>query len=109
MREAFDRMEAHTLATEEGRRADQEFHAALLDASGNAFLASLTSGVGAAVAWTTVFKQRKGPLRRDALPDHRRVYDAVAAGEPRGAHRAMAELIDMAFHDTATLEAADAV
>ena len=108
MREALAGMEKHTLGTEAGRRADQDFHAALLDAAGNAFLASLTSGVGAAVAWTTVFKQRKGPLRRDALPDHHRVFDAVDAGDAPGAHRAMAELIDMAFHDTTKL-GADAI
>lgn len=100
MAKALDGMAAHTLATEEGRRADQEFHAALLDASGNPFLVTLTSGVGAAVAWTTIFKQRNSPLRRDPVPDHQRVYDAIAAGDPEGAHAAMAHLVDMAFLDT---------
>ncbi|MGN6376921.1 MAG: FadR/GntR family transcriptional regulator [Sphingomonas sp.] len=104
LKEALERMERHTLEVEAGRRADQDFHAVPLDAAGNAFLASLTSGVGAAVAWTTVFKQRKGALKRNALPDHRRVYEAVAAGDPSRASAAMAELIDMAFHDTAELE-----
>lgn len=105
MRAALNGMETHRLSTEAGRRADQDFHAALLDAAGNPFLASLTSGVGAAIAWTTVFKQRKGALTRDALPDHVRVFEAVSAGDAPGAHRAMAELIDMAFHDTTDLGA----
>jgi DNA-binding FadR family transcriptional regulator len=101
MAEALRGMEEHTLAVEEGRIADQRFHAALLEASSNPFLTSLTTSVGAAVAWTTIFKQRNSPLRRDPIPDHQRVYDAIAAGDAEGAHRAMAELVDMAFLDTA--------
>lgn len=100
MAEALEGMEKHTLAVEEGRLADQNFHAALLDASNNPFLVTLTSGVGAAVAWTTIFKQRHSPLRRDPLPDHRRVFEAVAAGDPAAAHKAMSDLVDMALLDT---------
>jgi len=100
MAEALEGMEKYTLAVEEGRIADQNFHAALLDASGNPFLVTLTSGVGAAVAWTTIYKQRNTPLRRDPLPDHRRVFEAVAAGDPAGAHKAMSDLVDMALFDT---------
>src|SRR3546814_1933936 len=77
--------------------SDQYFHAALLEASGNPFLVTLTSGVGAAVAWTTIFKQRHMPLSRDPIPDHRRVFEAVAAGNAKAAHKAMANLVDMAF------------
>ena len=100
MAQALEGMSEHTLAVEEGRIADQNFHAALLDATSNPFLTSLTTSVSAAVAWTTVFKQRNSPLRRDPVPDHRRVYDAIAAGDPDAAHQAMAELVDMAFLDT---------
>ncbi|WP_448657690.1 FadR/GntR family transcriptional regulator [Sphingomonas sp. CJ99] len=105
--DALNGMTRHTLATPEGRVADQHFHAALLDAAANPFLTTLTSGVGAAVAWTTIFKQRKSPLQRDPLPDHRRVFDAVVAGDPALAHRVMTELVDQAFRDTtSTLPAA---
>jgi DNA-binding FadR family transcriptional regulator len=100
MAEALDGMAEHTLAVEEGRIADQNFHAALLDASDNPFLTSLTTSVAAAVAWTTIFKQRNSPLRRDPVPDHRRVYEAIAEGDAEAAHRAMTELVDMAFLDT---------
>lgn len=100
MADALDAMERHTLAVEAGRIADQNFHAALLDASGNQFLVTLTSGVGAAVAWTTIFKQRNSPLRRDPLPDHRKVFEAVAEADPAKAHAAMTHLVDMAFLDT---------
>lgn len=100
MKSALEGMACHTLMSQEGRMADQRFHAALLNASANPFLITLTSGVGAAVAWTTVYKQRNTPLRRDPMPEHWRVFDAVAAGDPVQAHHAMTELVDQAFLDT---------
>jgi DNA-binding FadR family transcriptional regulator len=100
LRECLDRMAASSLAVDEGRRADRDFHAALLEASGNPFLVSLTSGVAAAVTWTTIFKQRKRPLPRDPLPDHERVYEAVASGDAAAARAAMAELVHLALLDT---------
>ncbi len=100
MRRALDTMAARSLAVEAGQQADCAFHTALLEASGNPFLASLTSGVAAAVTWTTIFKQRKRPLPRDPLPDHERVYEAVAARDPAAAHAAMAELVRLALLDT---------
>lgn len=102
MRGALEKMAEHSLAVEAGREADKSFHSTLLDASGNVFLASLTAGVEAAVAWTTEFKQRKSPLRRDPLPDHRKVFEAVAAEDADAAHKAMAELVDWAFIETTT-------
>ena len=108
MGKALEAMAEHTLAVEAGRVADQNFHAALLEASGNPFLISLTSGVSAAIAWTTAFKQRVRPLQRDPIPDHRRVYDAIATGDAGAAHKAMAELVDMAFLDTANAPRAPA-
>lgn len=100
MRRALDGMAEHTLQTESGRVADQEFHAALLNASGNPFVISLTNGVTAAVDALTKFKQRDAPLERDPVPDHERVFDAVAAKDTEGARRAMAELIRLAMVDT---------
>lgn len=99
---ALRRMGEHTLATREGRAADQDFHSALLQASDNPFLANLTSGIGAAIEWTTIFKQRKRPLIRDPMPDHIRVYEAISASNRNEARRAMAHLIDMALLDTTT-------
>lgn len=100
MEQALENMRKHTLATEDGRAADQLFHSTMLEATGNAFLASLTSGVEAAVAWTTEFKQRKSPLLRDPVPDHERVFDALAASDAAAARAAMRELVDQAFVDT---------
>jgi DNA-binding FadR family transcriptional regulator len=100
MAQALQGMSEHTLATDAGRAADQKFHASLLRATNNPFVASLTSGVGAAVSWTTIFKQRHKPLPRDPVPDHERVFQAIAAADPDAAREAMATLIDLALRDT---------
>jgi DNA-binding FadR family transcriptional regulator len=100
MRGALKGMATHTLATEAGRQADLDFHTTLLNATDNPFIISLTSGVSAAINATTVFKQRKGPLRRDPMPDHVRVFEAIAAKDPHKAQQAMSELIVLARLDT---------
>ena len=100
MRHALDAMTKHTLNVEEGRIADKEFHAALLLATANPFIVSLTNGVTAAVNALTEFKQRIAPLKRDPAPDHWRVYDAIAAKDAEAARVAMTELIRLAIMDT---------
>ena len=93
-------MKKHTLASEAGQIADQEFHAALLEATGNTFLVSLTQSVAAAVAWTTIFKQRSSRPMRDAYPDHKKVLLAVEKQDREAAQSAMEELVELAFRDT---------
>jgi DNA-binding FadR family transcriptional regulator len=100
MHRALETMSTHTLNVEEGRIADKEFHAALLLATHNPFIVSLTNGVTAAVNALTEFKQRISPLKRDPVPDHWRVYDAIAAKDADAARVAMAELIRLALLDT---------
>jgi DNA-binding FadR family transcriptional regulator len=100
MRSALERMVTHTLATEAGQQADLDFHSALLDATQNPFMISLTEGVSAVIRTTTTFKQRDRPLRRDPVPDHQRVFDAIEARNIRRAQHAMRELIDLARMDT---------
>ena len=100
LRTSLERMTEHSLAIDEGQQADCDFHVTLLEASGNPFLASLMSGVAAAVTWTTIFKQRKEPLPRDPLPDHETVYRAVASRDAPAAHKAMTELVGLALLDT---------
>src|SRR3954466_8151829 len=99
MAAALDGMALHSLAKQEGQEADRDFHTALLQASGNLVMRSLTSSIGAAVAWSTIFKQRSEPLKRDAVLDHRKVYDAVAAGDGAAARQAMGDLVDLAHSD----------
>lgn len=100
---ALEVMAHETLHTERGRSADQDFHAILLAASANPFLVSLSSSVTAAVTWSTMFKERTQRLRRDAVPDHIKIYEAIAARDPAAARSAMVELIDLAFTDAVQL------
>lgn len=107
MRDALDRMRQHTLKVEAGRQADQDFHAALLEATGNPFVTSLTRGITTAIGALTEYKQRNIPLVRDPIPDHEQVYDTVAAGDPEAARQAMADLIRLAIMDTPVEQAWD--
>ncbi|MCP5144806.1 MAG: FadR family transcriptional regulator [Gammaproteobacteria bacterium] len=100
MREALLNMERFGLADAEGQSADRDFHDAILAATRNPVLVSLTSSIGAAVRWTTIFKQRKRKLPRNPLVDHWRVFDAIAAGGADAARAAMEELVTLALEDT---------
>ncbi|WP_418152368.1 FadR/GntR family transcriptional regulator [Litorimonas sp. RW-G-Af-16] len=100
MTQSLNDMEKYTLATEEGRSADRNFHDIILAATNNEVLISLSSGIGAAVRWTTIYKQRETTLPRDPIPDHRRVLDAIAAKDSEGAKSACITLLLLAHEDT---------
>jgi DNA-binding FadR family transcriptional regulator len=100
MRDALQRMDLHGLADPGGQSADREFHDAILTATRNPALVALSSSIGAAVRWTTIFKQRKRRLPRDPMPEHRRVFDAIAAGGADTARAAMQDLVSLALADT---------
>lgn len=102
MSRSLKAMAVHTLGTEEGQIADREFHATLLVASDNPFLRTLTSSISTAVSWTTVLKQRVRPLVRDPIPDHQRVFDAIASRDADAARAAMSKLVELALFDTRT-------
>lgn len=100
MAEALNGMARHGLESNAGRAADQAFHAALLRATGNAFVASLIAGVGAAVTLTNYYKGAHVRRLRDSVPDHRQVYDAIERRNPKAARLAMIDLVDLALKDT---------
>ncbi len=100
MRQALQRMEQHGLETQEGRDADIEFHEQVLEAASNPLLAQLSTGITAAVRWTTIFKARRSALPRDPMGDHWAVFDAIAAGGPDAARAAMRTLVSGALRDT---------
>ena len=93
-------MKEYTLATEIGRNADLEFHACLMGATKNEALTSLSTSIGAAVAWTTIFKQRQNALPRDPLPDHIAVFEAIERKDANYARWCMETLVRMALKDT---------
>lgn len=100
MRHGLEAMQAHGLGAEAGRLGDSNFHTALLAATQNEMLASLSSGISAAVHWTTVYKMRANPLPRDPSEAHLRVFEAIRAGNPDAARIAMSDLLRVALADT---------
>lgn len=104
---ALDAMERHTLASETGRVADRDFHTAILRATRNDALVVLSSSIGAAVNWTTQYKQRARALPRNPIPDHRRVFEAISVGDAEAAGAAMRVLVDLALDDTSWSLASD--
>ena len=104
MRIALEGMATHTLATEAGRQADLDFHTVLLLATGNPFIISMANGVRAAIRTTTIYKQRKRPLRRNPLPDHLRVFEAIAARDSLRAQEAMGDADTAGAHRHADIQ-----
>ncbi|MHB8284298.1 MAG: FadR/GntR family transcriptional regulator [Caulobacteraceae bacterium] len=100
MRTFLQEMQTHSLTTEAGRQADRDFHDAVLEATRNPALMALSSSIGSAVRWTTIYKQRRRGLPRDPMPEHWHVFDAIAVGNAESARLAMQELITLAHEDT---------
>lgn len=100
MKDALAGMRRHSLATEQGRAADRQFHDAILQATRNDAMIVLSASIGAAVSWTTQFKQRARALPRNPIPDHVLVYDAIVAGDVEAASAAMKALVELALEDT---------
>lgn len=100
MEKALTTMSRYGLESRSGQLADQLFHTVLLRAANNVFIASLTAGVGAAVTWTTIYKRTRSARLRNSVPDHRKVYEALASSDPESARKAMSGLIDLALRDT---------
>ncbi len=99
MAQALDDMREFGLATAKGQAGDHRFHTTLLAAAGNLALASLASSIGAAVKWTTFYKQAAYEVPRDPLPEHLAVYHAIKDRDPAGARARMEELIALAAKD----------
>jgi DNA-binding FadR family transcriptional regulator len=100
MSEALEEMARHGLATAEGRAADERFHEALLVATGNQALMTLSASICAAIHWTTYFKYRSHEPPRDAIPDHRKLYAAIVDKDADRAARAAKDLIQLALADS---------
>ena len=99
MSAALSIMKAETLNSKTGRDADLEFHRVMLASAKNTALASLSNSIGAAISWSTSYKARHNALDRDSIPDHERVFEAIAKGDQTAAHWAMESLIRLAQAD----------
>ncbi|UZK70285.1 FadR family transcriptional regulator [Sphingomonas sp. S1-29] len=100
LRHALDSMGRLSVFNEEGRAADRDFHAAILTASRNDALITLSAGITAAVGWTSDLVSRGKATPRDPMPDHIAVYNAIADRDPTAAFQAMKDLVDFALADT---------
>lgn len=99
MEQALDEMRRLGLRNEQGQAADRQFHRVILEATGNEALVSLAGSVGAAVQWTTHFKQRARKVPRDPVPEHAALYEAIASGDAERAREAMETLVQLALED----------
>ena len=99
MRDALAEMDRLKLSTEAGRAADRAFHDAVLQATQNEAVVALSSSVGAAIRWTTLFKHRVQKSPRDPIADHLRVLDAIAKRDAGAARACMTELVSFALAD----------
>jgi len=90
-------------AIEQMARADNEesdplpsdiaFHMAVLQASGNRFFAQLDGVTETALRFSIRMQNRSKGVRRASVPDHRRISDAILAGDASGAEEATRMLI----------------
>lgn len=99
MRSSIDLMKKHGLAATEGQSADRQFHRTIFEATHNETIGSLAGTVGAAVQWTTQFKQRRRKHPRDPIAEHELLYSALADGDAGRAREATLELIRLALDD----------
>jgi DNA-binding FadR family transcriptional regulator len=100
MGHALEQMAEHGLTKAEGQRADQEFHAIILEATGNELLVSLAASIAAAVRWSTYFKYRTTRHLRDPMPEHRTLFEAIANADGAASREAAAALVHQAQLDT---------
>ncbi|WP_136162960.1 FadR/GntR family transcriptional regulator [Sphingomonas flavalba] len=107
MGHALEEMERFGLLSEQGRAADQAFHNLVLESTRNEAVMSLSSTISAAVGWTTLFARRERAAVRDPMPDHYRLFDALAQSDPHQARTCMIALIDHALHDAGVTSALD--
>lgn len=101
MRHALTAMREEGLSTHAGQAADRQFHRTILAAADNLALYSIASSIGAAVQWTTHYKQKANSNPRDPLPEHIAVFEAIAAGDPPRAQAEMMRLLEFARIDMA--------
>lgn len=75
--------------------ADLEFHTAILEASGNQFLLPIVQAIRTTLAASIRITNRRADENRQvSLPLHAAILDAIIAGDPDAASRAMQSHLD---------------
>ncbi|XWO45454.1 FadR family transcriptional regulator [[Pseudomonas] boreopolis] len=89
----LERMVAAERGEDDHHAADAAFHVAILDATGNPFYIQLHELVHAALRFSIQLTNRIHG-HTASIPAHRRVYDAIKAGDAPAAQAAMAAIIN---------------
>jgi DNA-binding FadR family transcriptional regulator len=101
MRAALGDMGDAPTGSLDGLEADLAFHHAVLVATGNEHLLSLSSVIGSTLRWSVRLTLDVNPFaHRNSLPEHQAVFDAIAQREPDRARSAMSLLVRHALGDT---------
>jgi DNA-binding FadR family transcriptional regulator len=93
MEQAAERA-ASSAAEERFHEADIAFHRALMGATGNRALGGLMERIHSALLLARLPLARPESRQQRALPEHRRILDAVAAHDPVAARQAMSDHLD---------------
>lgn len=99
LRLTLDVMASEAPASDDGRQAEITFHSLLVKAARNEAFTAMGRTIETFVAWPALFKSQNARPNRDALPEHERVYEAVARQDGEGARTAMKNLIRLAEAD----------
>jgi GntR family transcriptional repressor for pyruvate dehydrogenase complex len=89
IREALDDMERDIEAGGRGVEADEKFHGAVTAAGHSTLLAQMMATIRELVRETRIESLSQPGRPRDSLAGHRRIADAIAAGDPEAAGAAM--------------------
>jgi DNA-binding FadR family transcriptional regulator len=95
---ALNEMREHEPDSPAGEKADEQFHAAVLNAGGNELLCRLANIILVGVEFVAEYKRERS-VDRDTWPDHKLLFDAIRDQDSEGAHGAMAGLIEHARSD----------
>ena len=100
MGHALEEMARYGLGTAEGQRADGNFHAIILEATGNDFLKALTDPITTAIRWTTTLKFAVSKAPRNPMQVHRDLFSAIADRNAERARQITQLLLAEAREDT---------
>jgi DNA-binding FadR family transcriptional regulator len=103
---AIERMIAAERGEDDPLEPDIAFHVAVLRASGNRFFSELGDLIDTALRFSIRMTNRHKGVRLASVADHKRVSDAILAGDAAAAEAAMRELIKEALELIQKAEAA---
>jgi DNA-binding FadR family transcriptional regulator len=97
IRQAIERMRAAERGEDDPLDSDIAFHVAVLQASRNRFYAQLAGFTSTALRFSIRMTNRYRGVRLGSIADHQKVADAIIAGKPVHAGKAMRRLIQEAL------------